>query len=50
MKFMKQRRTRVTRNDVAVVNAGLLPFGENQPGQKDLSFGKRSVLIDQRRP
>jgi len=31
---------------VAVVNAGLLPFGENQPGQKDLSFGKRSVLID----
>ena len=36
----------VTRNDVAVVNAGLLPFGENQPGQKDLSFGKRSVLID----
>ncbi len=36
----------LTRNDVAVVNAGLLPFGENQPGQKDLSFGKRSVLID----
>jgi glycerol-3-phosphate dehydrogenase len=36
----------VTRSDVAVVNAGLLPFGENQPGQKDLSFGKRSVLID----
>ena len=36
----------VTRHDVAVVNAGLLPFGENQPGQKDLSFGKRSVLID----
>lgn len=36
----------VTRSDVAVVNAGLLPFGENQPGQTDLSFGKRSVLID----
>jgi len=36
----------VTRNDIAVVNAGLLPFGENLPGQKDLSFGKRSVLID----
>ena len=36
----------VTRSDVAVVNAGLLPFGENQPGQKDLSFGKRSLLID----
>jgi glycerol-3-phosphate dehydrogenase len=36
----------VTRSDVAVVNAGLLPFGENVPGQKDLSFGKRSLLID----
>lgn len=34
------------RDDVAVVNAGLLPFGENQPGQKDLSFGKRSLLVD----
>jgi glycerol-3-phosphate dehydrogenase len=36
----------VTRDDVAVVNAGLLPFGENEPGQTHLSFGKRSVLID----
>jgi glycerol-3-phosphate dehydrogenase len=36
----------IKRDDIAVVNAGLLPFGENQPGQKDLSFGKRSVLID----
>jgi glycerol-3-phosphate dehydrogenase len=36
----------IARSDVAVVNAGLLPFGENQPGQKDLSFGKRSLLID----
>jgi glycerol-3-phosphate dehydrogenase len=36
----------ITRSDVAVVNAGLLPFGENRPEQKDLSFGKRSVLID----
>jgi glycerol-3-phosphate dehydrogenase len=37
---------RVERSDVAVVNAGLLPFGENEPGQKDLSFGKRSLLVD----
>ncbi len=36
----------VTRADIAVVNAGLLPFGENAPGSKDLSFGKRSVLVD----
>ncbi len=36
----------VTRDDIAVVNAGLLPFGENAPGSKDLSFGKRSVLVD----
>lgn len=36
----------VTRGDIAVVNAGLLPFGENAPGSKDLSFGKRSVLVD----
>jgi len=34
------------RDDIAVVNAGLLPFGENDPGSKDLSFGKRSVIID----
>jgi len=36
----------LARDDVTVVNAGLLPFGENQPGQKDLSFGKRSIIID----
>ena len=36
----------VIRSDVVVVNAGLLPFGENDPGSKDLSFGKRSVLVD----
>ena len=34
------------RDDVTVVNAGLLPFGENAPDQKDLSFGKRSYIID----
>jgi glycerol-3-phosphate dehydrogenase len=36
----------ITRDDVAVVNAGLLPIGENQRGQKGLSLGKRSLLID----
>ncbi len=36
----------VSRGDVVVVNAGLLPFGENDPSAKDLSFGKRSVLVD----
>jgi glycerol-3-phosphate dehydrogenase len=36
----------LTVSDIAVVNAGLLPFGDNDPGTKDLSFGKRSVIID----
>lgn len=36
----------ITRDDIAVVNAGLLPFGENRPGQTNLSFGKRSLLFD----
>ncbi|HWW19433.1 MAG TPA: glycerol-3-phosphate dehydrogenase/oxidase [Steroidobacteraceae bacterium] len=36
----------VRRDEVTVVNAGLLPFGENSPDQKDLSFGKRSQIID----
>jgi glycerol-3-phosphate dehydrogenase len=33
-------------DDVTQVYAGLLPFGENTPGAKDLSFGKRSILVD----
>ena len=36
----------VRRDEVTVVNAGLLPFGENAPESKDLSFGKRSQIID----
>jgi glycerol-3-phosphate dehydrogenase len=36
----------VRRDEVTVVNAGLLPFGENHPDSKDLSFGKRSQIID----
>lgn len=33
-------------DDVAAVNAGLLPFGENDQSTQNLSFGKRSVVID----
>lgn len=32
--------------DVAMVYAGLLPFGQNDAGATDLSFGKRSHIID----
>lgn len=34
--------------DVAMVYAGLLPFGQNDAGATDLSFGKRSHVIDHR--
>lgn len=33
-------------SDVTVVNYGLLPFGENAEGAANLSFGKRSPLMD----
>jgi len=33
-------------HDVSRWNAGLVLFGENKPGETDLSFGKRSQLID----
>lgn len=36
----------ITREDIAVVNAGLLPIGEGVQGQQGLSLGKRSPLID----
>ncbi len=36
----------ITLNDVALWNAGLVPFGENEPGSEHLSYGKRSRLID----
>ena len=32
--------------DVSMCNAGLVPFGENEPGAVHLSYGKRSRLID----
>jgi glycerol-3-phosphate dehydrogenase len=37
---------KLTRKDVRVVNAGLLPFGNNEAGDQDLSFGKRSLVTD----
>ncbi|HEY8105088.1 MAG TPA: glycerol-3-phosphate dehydrogenase/oxidase [Gemmatimonadales bacterium] len=36
----------ITLDDIAMVYAGLLPFGQNDAGAVDLSFGKRSHLID----
>jgi glycerol-3-phosphate dehydrogenase len=36
----------LTLDDISMWNAGLILFGENAPGAVDLSFGKRSRLID----
>ena len=36
----------LTLRDVSIWNAGLVLFGNNQPGAADLSYGKRSLLID----
>ena len=36
-------------SDVTMWNAGLVPFGENEPGQENLSYGKKSFLIDHAR-
>ena len=36
----------LTLDDVCMVNAGLTLFGENDPEAADLSYGKRSILID----
>ena len=36
-------------DDVEIWNAGLVPFGENEEGAEDLSYGKRSHLIDHTR-
>lgn len=35
--------------DVALVNAGLIPFGDNDPAAKDLRFGHGSRLVDHAR-
>jgi glycerol-3-phosphate dehydrogenase len=36
----------LTLKDVSSWHAGLVLFGENRPGAKDLSYGKRSIVID----
>jgi glycerol-3-phosphate dehydrogenase len=36
----------LTLDDVSTWNAGLVLFGENKSGQKDLSYGKRSIIVD----
>ena len=36
-------------DDVAMWNAGLVLFGENVPGAADLSYGKRSRVVDHQR-
>ncbi|TCK18189.1 glycerol-3-phosphate dehydrogenase [Thiogranum longum] len=39
----------LTLKDVRMWNAGLVPFGINEPGATNLSYGKRSNLIDHRK-
>ena len=36
----------ISLDDVSSWNAGLVPFGQNAPGSKDLRYGHRSRLID----
>lgn len=36
----------INMSEVSMWNAGLVPFGENEDGQENLSYGKRSLLID----
>jgi glycerol-3-phosphate dehydrogenase len=37
---------RLTLDDVSMWNAGLVLFGDNRPGAVDLSYGKRSRIVD----
>ena len=39
----------IRRDEVALTQCGLVLFGENRPGAKDLSYGKRSLLVDHAR-
>ena len=39
----------LTLSDVSMWNAGLVLFGENKPGATDLSYGKRSRIVDHAR-
>ncbi len=36
----------LTTADVCMWNAGLVPFGDNEEGDENLSYGKRSLFID----
>lgn len=36
-------------DEVSLWSAGLIPFGQKSGGDEDLSFGKRSILIDHQR-
>ena len=36
----------LTLSDIGVINTGLVPFGENQRSDVDLSYGKRSIILD----
>lgn len=36
----------LTPKDISVWNAGLILFGDNRQGANDLSFGKRSLIVD----
>lgn len=40
---------RLRREDLARWNTGLVLFGENRPGQRDLSYGHRSWIVDHAR-
>lgn len=39
----------LTLNDISMWNAGIVLFGDNQPQATDLSYGKRSRLVDHAR-
>jgi len=40
---------RLRLDDVSLWNAGLVLFGRNEPGARDLSYGKRSLIVDHER-
>ena len=39
----------LNREEVVLTQCGLVLFGENRPGAEDLSYGKRSLVIDHAR-
>jgi len=39
----------IRRDEVVLTQCGLVLFGENRPGAEDLSYGKRSLLVDHER-